>query len=325
MGLTFSDLDLSAYAAQSAVAVGVSGGPDSMALAWLLQEWAAAHDISLHVITVDHGLRDESADEARMVAATVKDWPSTSHVILNWQGDKPEARLLEEARTARYALMRDYCAMHGIKHLFIAHHQDDQAETFLMRLAKGSGLDGLSGMKREQALDGFTLVRPLLGVSKEELISLCQDNNVPFVRDPTNEKTDYLRPRLRAARAALEEEGLTSKRLATTAMRLARARRALEDMVGRAFDDSLRSQSDDGISFDKALLASYPEEVVLRVIARAMERVRASADPYPPRMEKVEALVGDFMGGQLDKTTTLGGCLFVPDAKNGLLWIRREQ
>lgn len=325
MGLSFSDLDLSVYTAQRTVAVGVSGGPDSMALAWLLKEWAAAHDIHLHLITVDHGLRAESADEARMVGDAVKSWPNVTHVILNWAGNKPEARLLEEARTARYALMRDYCVAQGVTHLFIAHHQDDQAETFLMRLAKGSGLDGLSGMKSDQAMDGVTLVRPLLAVSKDDLVALCEENNVPFVRDPTNEKTEYLRPRLRAARAALEEEGLSAKRLATTAMRLGRARRALEEMSARAWSDAVRSEMCEAVSFDLNILKSYPEEIVLRVVLMAVEGVRVSTSPYPPRMEKVEALVGDFMRGKLHKTTTLGGCLFVPDDKNGLLWIRREQ
>lgn len=324
MGLSFTDLDLSPYETQTAVAAGVSGGPDSMALAWLLKDWAASHGIRLHILTVDHQLRAESADEARMVGDTVKHWPNVTHKILYWNGDKPDARLLEEARTARYALMCDYCAAHDITHLFIAHHQDDQAETFLMRLAKGSGLDGLSGMKREQEMDGITLVRPLLSVAKDDLVALCDDNNIPYARDPTNEKTDYLRPRLRAARAALEEEGLSAKRLATTAMRLARARTALDEYARRAFESTAHTQNGESVSFHRDALCAHPEDIVVRVVLDAMGRVRASNDSYPPRMEKVEALVADLLAGRLDKTATLGGCLFVPDAKNGLLWVKRE-
>lgn len=325
MGISCSDLDLSFCDTQPAVAVGVSGGPDSMALAWLLRQWTASRNIHLHVLTVDHGLRAQSAEEARMVGDIVGAWPDTTHNILQWTGDKPQARLLEEARAMRYALMRDYCAAHDISHLFIAHHQDDQAETFLMRLAKGSGLDGLAAMKPLQPMGGITLVRPLLRISKGELIALCEENGIAFICDPTNEKTEYLRPRLRAARAALEAEGLTSKRLATTAMRLARARQALEDMAQSAYAASVRTGNGEEASFDARALGSYPEEIALRVILMAMDGVRASAGPYSPRLEKVEALVADMLAGRLDKTATLGGCLFVPDAKNGLLWVRREQ
>jgi tRNA(Ile)-lysidine synthase len=325
MGLSLIDLDLTSYAGQSAVAVGVSGGPDSMALAWLLKDWAAAQDIFLHLITVDHGLRSESAAEARMVRDAVKDWPNTTHVILRWGGDKPGARVLEEARTARYALMRDYCAAQNISYLFIAHHQDDQAETFLMRLAKGSGLDGLAGMKVEQDMASLVLVRPLLSVSKSELVAFCDQYDIPYVRDPTNDKTDYMRPRLRAARAVLEEEGMSAKRLATTAMRLARARAALETYAGDAYTACVCSRSDVAISFHVSALKKYPEDIVLRVLLRAMGDVRVSATSYPPRLEKVEGVAGMFMRDALEKTTTLGGCLFVPDAKNDLLWVKGEQ
>ncbi len=325
MGLSLTDLDLCAYADQTAVAVGVSGGPDSMALAWLLKDWAAERDIFLHLITVDHGLRSESAAEARMVRDVVKNWPNTTHVILHWEGDKPDARVLEEARTARYALMRDYCTVQNISYLFIAHHQDDQAETFLMRLAKGSGLDGLAGMKIEHDIAGLVLVRPLLSVPKSELVALCDQKNIPYVRDPTNDKTDYMRPRLRAARAALEEEGMSAKRLATTAMRLARARAALETYAGDAYTACVCSRSDTAISFHVNLLRIYPEDIVLRVLLRAMGEVRISDTTYPPRLEKVEGVVDMFLRDALEKTTTLGGCLFVPDAKNDLLWVKGEQ
>jgi len=259
MGLSYRDLNVSSYTAQSAVAAGVSGGPDSMALAWLLKDWAAAHNIALHLLTIDHGLRTESADEARMVADAVKDWPGTTHHILNWEGEKSDTRLLEAARTARYALMRDYCTTHNIHYAFVAHHQDDQAETFLMRLAKGSGLDGLAAMRTEQPMGEITLVRPLLNIPKEDLVALCDAQNIPYVRDPTNEMTTYLRPRLRAVREALEQEGLTSKRLSTTAARFARARDALDIVADFIYNNALVEERDDAIVFDRKALFRWPD------------------------------------------------------------------
>ncbi len=323
MALTYQSLDLSVYAEESDIAVGVSGGPDSMALAWLLHQWSLENKINLHILTVDHGLRADSAYEAGAVGDAVKNWPLAQHRVLAWTGAKPETRLLEEARRARYDLFSTYCRDHAINYLFIAHHQDDQAETFLFRLAKGSGLDGLSAMQRLQTLGGVTLVRPLLDVSKQELVDLCAAQNIPFVRDPTNEKTDYARPRLRAARAVLEEEGLTSKRLATTAMRLSRAREAFETIAGIVYED-VAQQTGAGVSLDRDKLHVWPEEIVLRVVLKAMKAIRGEAQAYPPRMEKVEELVREWMTGGLEKTTTLGGCLFVPDHKNGLLSLKVE-
>jgi tRNA(Ile)-lysidine synthase len=129
--------------AGATVAAGVSGGPDSMAMLWLLSHWAVERDIFIRAYTVDHGLRRESADEARTIGAWVKDWPNVMHEVLVWEGEKPGSRILEEARSKRYALMAAAMKAQGAGYLFIAHHRDDQAETFLIRLAKGSGLDGL--------------------------------------------------------------------------------------------------------------------------------------------------------------------------------------
>lgn len=324
MALTYRSLALSPYEGETDIAVAVSGGPDSMALAWLLHQWAQGHDINLHILTVDHALRAESAEEARQVGKITAGWPGVQHHILVWEGEKPEARLLEEARRARYGLLSGYCEKHGIRYLFLAHHQDDQAETFLFRLAKGSGLDGLAAMQRTQILDDVTLVRPLLDTAKQDLVDLCIAENIPFVRDPTNEKTDYARPRLRAARAVLEEEGLTSKRLATTAMRLSRAREAFEAISDIVYEDVAQTEATGTIVLMRDMLHVWPEEIVLRVLSKAMAQIRGTAHSYPPRLEKVEDLVREWLAGRLTKTTTLGGCLFVPDDEKGLLSLKAE-
>jgi tRNA(Ile)-lysidine synthase len=304
------------------IAVGLSGGPDSMALCWLVAHWAKSHDVSVHAITVDHGLRAESAAEAAQVGAWVKDWPNIHHVVLRWEGDKPDSRILEEARAARYNLMQSYMMNHGIAHLCIAHHQDDQAETFLIRLAKGSGLDGLAGMKPSQAYGQITLLRPLLDESKEALISLCHDNNIPFVNDPTNGNEKYMRPRLRAARAVLEEEGLTSKRLAVTSKRLARAQMALSQMSDQAFDAHVQS-SEDSCKLSLENLRALPDEIAVRVILKIMDRLNPEGD-YGPRMEKVENLVERILRDPSFNGATLGGCLFALRDKNATLWVEKE-
>lgn len=306
------------------IAVGVSGGPDSMALLWLLSQWSKGRNVSIEAFTVDHGLRAESAQEAQQVAAWVKDWPHVTHRILVWEGVKPESRILEEARGKRYALIAGAMRQSGVQNLFVAHHRDDQAETFLIRLAKGSGLDGLGAMRSRQRMDnGITLVRPLLDVSKDDLILLCGESNIPYVDDPTNKNEEYLRPRLRAAQAVLEEEGLSAKRLALTAKRLGRASSALEDIAHDLFTTALVEEREDGFLFDYKALHAAHEELVLRVLLHAMNRVHPDGE-YGPRLEKVENLLGRIIHDSAFKGATLGGCIFAIDAKNETLWVGRE-
>ncbi len=306
------------------LAAGVSGGPDSMAMLWLLVAWAEKHDVLLQAYTVDHGLRAESAEEARRVGGWIKSWPRVQHHILNWVGDKPQTRILEEARAARYYLMKAAMTEAGIKHLFIAHHADDQAETFLIRLAKGSGLDGLSGMRPVQDLgDGVHILRPLLDVSKEDLIQTCKDNNVPYVDDPTNKNADYLRPRLRAAKDILEEEGLSVKRLCATSRRLARAREALDDLAQDLFTLSMTERLENGFMFDYRVLHASHEELVVRVLLHAMDEIHPDSD-YGPRLEKVENLLDRILRDVNFKGATLGGCIFAINRKNETLWIGKE-
>lgn len=307
------------------LAVAVSGGPDSMALLWLLARWNKDLRQKIFVYTVDHGLRAESADEAARVQSWISGWQNVSHRILRWEGDKPETRILEAARVARYALLAAAMKRDGAESLFIGHHRDDQAETFLIRLAKGSGLDGLAGMRAVQESPlGIKLLRPLLDVPKQDLVDLCRAENIPFVEDPTNENEEYLRPRLRAAQRILAEEGLSAKRLSVTAGRLARARDALERLSLELFDRAVTARCENGLSMDFNMLRDAPEELVLRALLRAMEEV-APADDYGPRMEKLETLMARILGEADFKGATLGGCVFAKRDKNRALWVGKEE
>lgn len=317
--------NLSSLQNEKAIAVGVSGGPDSMALCWLLSQWAIKCDVAVHAITIDHDLRAESAQEAKDVGVSIEGWPQVQHIILRWDGEKPETRILEEARFARYRLMRNYMMEHGIKHLFTAHHQDDQVETFLMRLVKGSGLDGLAAMPRMQIHEGgIILCRPLIDVPKLDLIALCTEEGIPYVTDPTNENEKYMRPRLRAARAVLEEEGMTSKRIAVTTARLARARRALDAITAEVYQSTLRSYDDGILLFDWKALQDSPEEIILRVLIRASEQLRPDEE-YGPRMERLEVLLARLLTEKGFKSATLGGCLFALNNKDATLKIEKEK
>ena len=317
---------LTGYASCQAIAVAVSGGPDSMALCHLLAQWGNARSIDVHALSVDHGLRKESADEAEQVGV----WLSAlgvQHQVLRW--DTPsEKRVQEEARKARYAMMARYCAEHDIRALFLGHHMDDQAETVLFRLAKGSGLDGLVGMRAVQNYDeNLCLMRPLLNATKSDILDFCARSGISFVQDPSNESDQYSRVRLRRARSVLEEEGLSAKRLSVTARRLLRARNALDEIAKKTYEKNAVEINSKRVVFDVNALSTCPEEIVLRVILRGMEMFRHGAN-YAPRMERVEGLVSNLLGAMRDAQTfrkrTLGGVVFEYDHKKAHFILEKE-
>ena len=165
------------------VAVGVSGGADSLALVLLLDELLRPQGRQVIALTVDHGLREESATEAAYVAKLMAEHEIEHHILV-WQGEKPSTGIEEAARDARYALLRGWCQANGVEILCVAHHQQDQAETFLMRLQRGSGVTGLCGMAEVNELDGVSIVRPLLNISSECLKNYLQLRNISWVEDP---------------------------------------------------------------------------------------------------------------------------------------------
>lgn len=190
---------LGPFEANPAIAVGVSGGPDSMALTLLLADWAKARGGSVQALTVDHGLRADSAAEARQVGLWLAGRPAIEHHVLRWEGLKPRSGVQAKARDARYELLRDWCFRHGLRHLAVAHHQGDQIETHLMRAAHGSGSFGLAGMSASRALGGgVRLLRPLLRVPKARLLATLRARGADWIEDPSNHDRRFERVRLRA-------------------------------------------------------------------------------------------------------------------------------
>lgn len=306
-------LSLLGLAADLPLALAVSGGPDSMAMAALVSAWAQSVQRSdIPVLIVDHGLRPESAQEARTVAARVAAMSGLDPEILSLDLGHPRTGVMEKARAGRYARLAAYCADHGISHLFLAHHRDDQAETFLMRLAKGSGLDGLCGMRAVQPYDTrLALVRPFLEAPKSALVATCEAFEVSYVCDPSNENERYLRPRLRKSIQVLEKEGLSSARLSVTAARLARARAALETISARVFEETLLPQeSEDMLSLDREALRLWPEEIRLRVILCALKCLDPDFVSPAMRLERLEKIVDLLFLDEGLRRRSLGGFLF---------------
>jgi len=306
------------------VLLAVSGGPDSVALMLLAAEWAHLRATPpLCVATVDHGLRKESRFEAEQVAR----WAAAlalPHKILVWDGGGLKSRIQERARQARYELLFKYAAEIGADIVTTAHHADDQAETILFRLLRGSGLAGLSGMAEACARNGLVHSRPLLQCGKAELVALCEAKAHPFLNDPSNQNPAYARTRMRALSGFLAEQGLDRNALLRLGRRAARAEAALAAQAEIAHANVIARREPGRFSANFTWLANVPEEIFLRILA---QEIKMLSDEEPIlRLARLEALThalrhalyaGEAFAG------TLGGCA-VRLRRDGTLTLTRE-
>jgi len=273
-----------------ALVLAVSGGPDSTALLMLAARWCAAlkNGPQLLAVTVDHGLRAQSAAEANSVKRLARKL-GVPHKTLRWTGRKPATGLQEAARAARYRLLAEAAKKTGAQHVVTAQHLDDQAETVMLRLARGSGLSGLCAMARESEIFGTTLVRPLLDLPKARLVATLLKARLSFADDSSNRDPRFTRARLRALMPALAKEGLSAPRLSKLAGRLRRADLAIEAMVWAAAQrlTSPAPPAPLALALDAGGFARLPDEVALRLLGRA---VAAIGDEGPVELGKLEAL-----------------------------------
>jgi tRNA(Ile)-lysidine synthase len=280
-------------AALPAVVLAVSGGPDSTALMWLAARWRAARETGpeLIAVTVDHALRKESAAEARTVAELARRL-GIAHRTLRWRGAKPKTGLPQAARNARYRLLAEAARKAGAAAILTAHTRDDQAETVLIRMSRGSGLTGLAGMARVSPVPAgraaVRLIRPFLGIPKSRLIATLAAAHMPFADDPTNRDPRFTRARLRGLMPRLAEEGLDAARLALLGERLARAEAALAAQATTAYNELVTGPAGTGqIGFERAGFVALSPEIALRLIGRAIDQV---GDEGPVELGKLEAL-----------------------------------
>ena len=291
-----------------ALAVAVSGGADSMALTLLAADWAAARRGSIVALTVDHRLRNESRAEAKQVAA----WLAArgiEHKILAWTGEKPSSDVQAAAREKRYELLEDWCRRQGILHLLVAHNLDDQAETFLLRLGRGSGLYGLSGMASVEFRRGLRVLRPLLSISHRRLVATLDARDQEWLEDPSNANERFRRVRARHVLAGLAPDGLEAARIADAAERLRRAREAIEAEVTKTLVRAVTIRPEGYARLDRAALTKPPEEISLRALARVLTTVSGAV--YPPRFERLRQLHVALTASPF-RARTLHGCRIAP-------------
>ncbi|HEX2152268.1 MAG TPA: tRNA lysidine(34) synthetase TilS [Stellaceae bacterium] len=337
------------FEARPLIAVAVSGGPDSMALMLLADRWARTHGGRAWGLTVDHGLRRESADESRMVGLWLGA-RAIPHEILPWAGPKPTSGIQEAAREARYRLLTAWCRSRFCLHLLAAHHLEDQIETHLIRRRAGSGVEGLAGMSAVRELRGCRLLRPLLAVRRERLAALLAAEGQPFLRDPSNLNPLFERARLRlssvfipgregarpesifqdpvfrvSGHASARHPGMTSPGI-----------KSVENLIGEiracAGERIAREQALDALIarvvalhpagfgvLDPAVLAAADPDIAARLLSRVVLCLGGSR--YPARAARLARLRAALVQ-ERQRARTLGGCRFVP--WRGRLLVLRE-
>lgn len=304
------------------LACAVSGGADSLALALFARAWAERRGGRVTALTVDHGLRPESGDEARQVG----DWlepAGITHRVLAWEGAKPTTNVQQAAREARYGLLGRWCRLNGVLHLLLGHSRDDQAETLLLRLGAGSGPDGLAAMAAVRETPDVRVIRPLLGVSGASLRAALRQRGQPWIEDPSNRDQRFARVRVRRAIAA---GGLDPADLARAAGRFGRVRWALEASASALLADAVRIHPAGFARLRLATLAEAPDELSLRALARVIAAVGGRL--HGPRLDRLERLHGRLLAGRAGEhfSATLGGCRVVvgAGAMPGTVWVCRE-
>lgn len=297
------------------MAVAVSGGGDSIALLSAMARYTTDRKIELHVITVDHGLRPEFKHEVAVVTALCQKLGLQHHLEF-WSGWDGAGNMQAEAREGRYALMADWAYAKQIEHIAVAHTADDQAETFLMRLARSAGVDGLSAMSPRTVRHGITWLRPFLGTRRDALRLYLQASGLKWVDDPSNRNRDFERVRVRDALTVLETLGIGIEALVDVTAHMKQARDALDWQAFLVARDLVRIEAG-AVTMELNLFRAQPVEIKRRLLIHSLKWL--SGHYYPARRDGISRMLDAIGEG---RTMTLEGCQV--SQANGIIWIYRE-
>ena len=302
---------LAPFESHATVAVAVSGGQDSMALAFLTERWCRHHQCHMEALIVDHGLRETSAHQAKQTKKNLQRMNIKSTILT--ASIEAGGNVQMRARDARYELLEDYCEQHDILHLLVAHHDNDQAETLLLRLGRGSGVYGLAAMTSCRYGRATRLLRPLLRIPRTRLHATIRHHEIACVKDESNDESRFARVRLRQHEALLNEL-LPRARLSDTTRRLWRARKTLEHDCATAAAAALQVSPLGFVIYHRRQLLSYSEEIHLRLLSSILQMVGGKS--VVPRLENVLALRDAIVNKE---SRTLHGCVIT--RLQGQRWI----
>ena len=288
------------------LAVAVSGGPDSLALAYLTKCYSLKNKIKVRYYMVNHKLRKEASSEAKMVKKVLEKI-DINCTILNWNGKKPSTNIQAMARDKRYSLLARECKKNNIKNLLLGHHLNDQFENFLIRIVRGSGLNGLISFNdttkyRNQDLN---IIRPLLNLEKKDLLYISNEVFSFFVNDPSNTNKDYKRTRIRNLLHSLEKEGLDIKKLKLTINNLKDSDKSIKFYVDKNLKKNVIFLKRKNIHILSDNFFDQSHEIIFRSLTKLIQK--SGKKYYPARGKSISELIERIINKSFTKVT-LGGC-----------------
>ena len=300
-------------------ALAVSGGADSLCLAYFSKIYSNEFGNKIHTLIVDHNLRKNSQKEALTVKEILKKKGISSKILI-WKGKIPESNIQKKARDIRYSLIANYCLKKNIKHLVTAHHGDDQIENFFIRLLRGSGLAGLSSMSAKVKYNKYLkIIRPFLKLKKANLKYVTVNYFKTYIKDPSNKNEKFLRVRIRKYRKDMEKEGLDIKKISKTVDNLMSANQAINFYKNKAMYKHVSFLSKNRCLINKQIFSEEAGEVVFKSFSDVLSLV--SGTYYPPRSAKVMNLISRAKRNKFVKST-LGGCIV--EEKDNFILISKE-
>ena len=293
------------FAIEDKFAVAVSGGPDSMALAFLTKIYSLKNRIDVKYFIVDHKLRKNSTKEAKQVKKTLSNFSINSE-ILTWHGAKPRNNIQSLARKKRYNLLFSKCDKLKIDNLVLGHHLNDVVENFFIRMIRGSGLKGLVSLEKKNTIDGINLIRPLLDFQKKDLIFISNYIFDFFINDPSNEDPKYLRIKIRKLMSEFEKNGLDKDKLYLTIKNLRKSNQSLLFYVDQNKKlNTFFNEDDNELLLDRNFF-NQPYEVVFRSISDSIKLIGGKYNAV--RGKKIDIILEKIRNNSLKKET-LGGCV----------------
>jgi tRNA(Ile)-lysidine synthase len=288
------------------LAVAVSGGPDSLALAYLTKCYSLKHKIKVKYYLVNHNLRKESSLEAQTVKKILRKIDIQCK-ILNWNGKKPSKNIQATARNKRYSLLAHECKKNNIKYLLLGHHLNDLFENFLIRIVRGSGLNGLVSFSKNTKYRGqnLNIIRPLLNLEKEDLFHISNEVFSFFVKDPSNINKDYKRTRIRNLLQSLEQEGLDKKKLELTINNLKDSDKSIKFYVDRNLKKNVVFLKRKNIYILSNDFFNQSHEIIFRSLTSLIQKLGKKY--YPVRGKSINELIKKINNKSFTKVN-LGGC-----------------
>ena len=299
--------------------VAVSGGSDSLCLAYFGKKYSSEFKNKVHFIIINHKLRKESSSEATKVKRILKKKKIDSKII-NWKGILPKSNIQKNARDIRYSLLSNYCRDNDIKYIVTGHHLDDQVENFFIRLLRGSGLTGLSSMPENADYNAkIKIVRPLLELEKKDLKYVTLNYFKNYVEDPSNKKDKFLRTRVRKYIKDMEKEGLNTSKIIKTINNLLSANKAINFYKNKALYKHTSFLSKNKCIINKKIFSEEANEIIFKSFSDVLSLV--SGAYYPARSKKIINLIARVKKS-FYKRSTLGGCLV--EKKDDFIIISKE-